>query len=54
MPIETESLGRCTECGTAYPLYRESEKWHPVGTDGSCQCGNREFTSMSFERTVPD
>lgn len=47
MTAEAEGLGRCTECGMAYAVYRCSDGWRALGTDGSCRCGNREFTVLS-------
>lgn len=47
MTAETQALGRCSECGTAYAIYEGAEGWRALGTDGSCQCGNRDFTVLS-------
>lgn len=41
---EPETFGRCTECGTIYPIQAtEGDGLRPVGTDGTCDCGNDEF-----------
>lgn len=41
-----ETFGKCTECGTIYPVQRtEDGELRPVGTDGTCSCGNDEFVS---------
>ena len=47
MTAEAEALGRCTECGMTYTVYRGAEGWRALGTDGSCQCGNLEFSVLS-------
>jgi hypothetical protein len=47
MAAETEALGRCTECGKTYTLYEDPSGWRALGTDGSCRCGNEEFTVLS-------
>ncbi|MFC6942892.1 hypothetical protein ACFQE8_23530 [Salinirubellus sp. GCM10025818] len=47
MTAETEALGRCTECGQVYAVYRTTESWRALGTDGDCRCGNAEFEILS-------
>ena len=47
MAAETDALGKCTECGKTYAVFRAEEDWHPVGTDGTCSCGNGEFTALA-------
>jgi hypothetical protein len=39
-------LGRCTECGSVYPIRSTEGGWSPVGTDGVCRCGNTEFVPV--------
>lgn len=46
---ETEALGRCTECEKTYAVFKNGGKWRVVGTDGTCSCGNDEFTVLSAE-----
>lgn len=37
-------LGRCTECGNAYPVQqRTSTQLQPIGVAGSCHCGKTGF-----------
>lgn len=52
MAAEPEGIGRCTDCGSMYAIYRNNEGWHAIGTDGSCQCGNDEFAALSFSETA--
>jgi len=34
----------CTNCGKAYPGQElEKESYRPIGTDGTCSCGNVKF-----------
>ena len=41
-----ETFGKCTDCGTIYPVQAtEDGELRPVGTDGTCSCGNDEFES---------
>jgi hypothetical protein len=42
-------LGECAECGQTYPIHRTDEGWHPVGTDGTCACGNDEIVPFDSE-----
>jgi hypothetical protein len=44
-----EALGVCTQCGRSYPVFRDGDRWHPIGTDGTCRCGGREFTVPDSE-----
>lgn len=47
---EPETFGKCTECHAIYPVQRtESDGLRPVGTDGSCRCGNGDF-QIAFEQ----
>ena len=42
--IITRLLGECTECGNMYPAQKtEDGDLRPVGTDGTCTCGNEKF-----------
>ena len=47
MTAETEALGECVEWGDIYAVYRKSEDWSVLGTDGDCKRGNDEFTILS-------
>ncbi len=48
--MNPEALGQCTKCGKLYPVLKtEREELHPVGTDGSCKCGNTDFALPSEE-----
>lgn len=41
-------LGRCTECGRVYTVrWAEDDRLRPIGTSGSCRCGNAEFEPYS-------
>lgn len=41
---EPEMVGQCTACGHVYPMqWDEKGKLRPIGTDGTCDCGNGEF-----------
>lgn len=41
---EPETFGQCTECGAIYPAQNPTDDTlRPVGTDGTCDCGNDEF-----------
>ena len=43
---EPQTFGQCTECGTVYPAQiAPSGEVRPVGTDGTCHCGNDEFAT---------
>ena len=43
-----EAFGKCTECGAIYPVQsNENGEYRPVGTDGTCDCGNDRFESVS-------
>ena len=47
---EPQTFGQCTECGTIYPAQTaRNGELRPVGTDGTCSCGNDEFASPSGE-----
>jgi hypothetical protein len=44
---DPQTFGQCTECGAIYPVQRtENGELRPVGTDGTCNCGNDEFDSV--------
>ncbi len=44
---EPQTFGRCTACGTVYAVQRTKEgNIRPVGTDGSCGCGNEQFEPL--------
>ncbi len=37
-------FARCTDCANIYPAQEKTNgNFRPVGTDGSCNCGNAEF-----------
>jgi len=37
-------VARCSACGNVYPAQElGSGHCRPIGTDGSCACGNEEF-----------
>lgn len=39
-----DTFGKCTECGRIYTAQKSKNgTLQPVGTDGSCECGNTEF-----------
>lgn len=39
-----QTIGRCTECEAIYLVQTEKDDdLRPIGTDGSCGCGNDEF-----------
>ena len=45
---EPQTFGRCTECETVYLVQLTDDGGaRPIGTDGSCACGNDEFVSGS-------
>ncbi|NHN46934.1 hypothetical protein G9464_04900 [Halostella sp. JP-L12] len=47
---EPQTFGQCTECGTIYPVQTvRNGELRPVGTDGTCSCGNDEFASPTEE-----
>ncbi len=38
------TVGQCTDCGKVYTVQRFADDViHPIGTDGTCLCGNAEF-----------
>lgn len=43
---EPTLLGICTNCGRAYPIQTDADRFRPIGTDGSCRCGNDEFEAL--------
>jgi hypothetical protein len=46
-------LGLCTECGRAYPVQAAGDHgFQPVGTDGRCLCGCREFVPITDDDSV--
>ncbi|WP_168192926.1 MULTISPECIES: hypothetical protein [Halostella] len=45
-----QTFARCTECGTIYPAQlTDDDNLRPVGTDGSCSCGNDEFEPPALQ-----
>lgn len=42
-------LGACTDCGATYPIHGKEDTWHPIGTDGTCTCGNDEFAPFNLD-----
>lgn len=45
---DPEGLGRCTECGSVYPVQQAgNDRVRPIGTHGACRCGNTEFTPVN-------
>lgn len=45
---EAMQLGLCLQCGRAYPVRADrGHGFRPVGTDGRCLCGCREFTPVT-------
>ena len=50
---EATQLGLCLQCGRAYPVRADGEHGiRPVGTDGRCLCGCREFTPITDDDSV--
>ncbi|MFC7141633.1 hypothetical protein ACFQMA_17570 [Halosimplex aquaticum] len=47
--VDEEALvGECTECGQVYSLQMGADgAVVPLGTDGTCQCGNDEFEPLT-------
>lgn len=43
---EPEGIGRCTSCGNTYAIQDENGTARPIGTDGTCDCGNDEFETV--------
>jgi len=45
---EPETLARCDRCGQVYPAQRTGTgALRPIGTAGSCGCGNDSFAPVS-------
>ena len=45
---DPQTIGYCTECRTIYPVQTTPDgSLRPVGTDGTCTCGNDEFEPRS-------
>ena len=41
---DPQGRARCTECRKVYPVQRTGDdRLRPIGTGGSCDCGNAEF-----------
>ncbi|SIR32798.1 hypothetical protein SAMN05421858_2271 [Haladaptatus litoreus] len=41
---EPTVIAKCTECGDIYPAQEATDgNYRPIGTNGSCNCGNRDF-----------
>lgn len=47
--VDPSALGRCTACGSVYPLRRTEDGWRAVGTDGECGCGGGDFVPIERE-----
>ncbi len=46
----TRTVGQCTVCGKVYPIEKTAtNEVRPIGTDGTCLCGNSNFTVPSEE-----
>ena len=47
---DPQGLARCTECRKIYPVQQgEADRHRPIGTGGSCGCGNDEFELLDSE-----
>lgn len=47
---EPQQFGRCTQCSHVYPVQStEDGGLRPIGTGGTCSCGNDEFVSVGPE-----
>lgn len=45
---DPEGLGKCTACGDVYPVQRTADgELRPIGTGGTCGCGNAEFEATA-------
>lgn len=45
-----ETAAMCSACGNVYPVQETDEgDLRPVGTDGTCECGNDEFEYAGLE-----
>lgn len=45
-----QTFGKCTECGHIFVAERtKNGGLYPIGTDGTCSCGNTEFRSPTEE-----
>jgi hypothetical protein len=45
---DPEMLGSCRECGSVYPVQGSVDgDLRPIGTGGSCDCGNADFELLS-------
>lgn len=43
-----EALVGCTACDRTYPAQRTPDgRYRPIGTDGSCACGNDAFDALT-------
>ncbi len=41
---DPDVFARCADCGKIYPAQETTNgSYRPIGTDGSCNCGNEEF-----------
>ena len=37
----------CTDCNSTYPAQLAGDGYRPIGTDGTCDCGNDEFEPIN-------
>lgn len=44
---QPDTAGLCTNCGAVYPVTDDSGRLRPIGTEGSCRCGNDEFEAVT-------
>lgn len=52
---ERRELGRCTECGAIFAVkVTNDEEAVPIGTDGTCSCGNPVFDVVESEDVPTD
>ncbi|WP_435100888.1 hypothetical protein [Halarchaeum sp. P4] len=46
---EPQRVGRCTSCGRVFPVQVDGDAARPIGTDGTCVCGNATFRLLPEE-----
>jgi predicted nucleic acid-binding Zn-ribbon protein len=46
---EPQTVAQCTACGRVYPAQADDGRLRPIGTEGTCECGNDEFVQMTGE-----
>ncbi|MCD2201433.1 MULTISPECIES: hypothetical protein [unclassified Halobacterium] len=39
----------CTDCSSTYPAQQAGDGYRPIGTDGTCDCGNDEFEPIDAD-----